>query len=390
MSLPQNVSQTVSLAVSFIPENNQFTTATTAVCFDVLNVNLKPFFLDSPILASQDTRAFCYVPFLALNSHDRGFNERSDKAITSGGSERSEALDLSNGHLTDTTYIGASRWGEPVNGWFRPRSGFSADKHFHYVAKVQYLDHGQYEIMIRPVDLKALANVMDSDRSGKREKPEVQSEANVIKSKQRAKSKVRQLAKSMGVDRMLTLTRKELDPDSFCTVADWKADWDRFCRAVKRLGVDFRYIAVLERHKKGNLHLHAGFVGHIKVDYLRKIWYSIVGGRFNGEVDISYKHHLSPSKRASGAARYISKYITKGEPVTDFNQKRYWSTRHKLPPVARYILNSDDLGQAFAELCEFLDFNPVVIVPDMFVFPSGSSSGCWFATDGDCFNLPPF
>lgn len=390
MSFSQNVSQSVLLSDSFIPENNQFTTATVAACFGLQNVNLKPFLGFLPVFACGGSQTLCRARYSSFFWVYEGFNERSDRALASGGSERSEVLDSFNGHLTDRAYIGVSRWGKAVNGWFRPRLGYSADKDFHFVAKVQYLNHGQYEIMIRPVDLKALGNVMDADRSGKREKPEVQDEANVIKSKQRAKSKVRQLAKSMGIDRILTLTRKEVDPDAFRTVADWKTDWDRFCRAVKRLGVDFRYIAVLERHKKGNLHLHAGFVGHVRVEYLRKIWYSIVGGRFNGEVDISYKPRLSASNRTSGAARYISKYITKGEPVTDFNQKRYWSTRHALPPVARYILNADDLGRALTEVCEFLNFNPAAFVRDIFVFPSGRSSGCWFAADNHCLLPPPF
>lgn len=298
-------------------------------------------------------------------------------------------LDLINGHLTDNGFIPVSRGLPPhlePKNWFC-RQGHNPNKDFHYVAKLQAFESGGYEVTFLKTDLKRLADCMDAPRcSGKRVQGE-QDENNVISSVNRSKRRIRHLIKSMGCDRMLTLTRRESDPTAFWTVKDWVFAWDRFNRLCKRMGVSLVYVAVLECHKKGNYHLHAAIAGRINVNHIRKIWLACCGGgKGSGNVDVAMKQGLTDYKRRAGLAKYVSKYVAKQLGQTEFNKKRYWSSRHKLPPVRRYILSADDLQAALFEFANSFLLNSLHLFPAVFMFKLGSCA--WFSFD-DCMLAPP-
>lgn len=300
-------------------------------------------------------------------------------------------LDLFKGHLTDGVFIPASRGLPPQfepRNWFMRSSGYQF-KDYHYVAKIQGFKAGGYEVTISRLELARVAACMDAVRTtGKRVEGE-RDEANVISSMNRSKKRVRHLIKSMGCDRLLTLTKRENNPDDFWTVKDWAAAWDRFNRLCKKMGVSLDYVAVLERHKKGNFHLHAAIVGHISVKHIRKIWLVCCGGgKGSGNVDIAYKKGVSDFQRRAGLAKYVSKYITKQMGFTEFNKKRYWSSKHKLPPVRRYILNADDLSAALFEFAAFWCLNPLVLFSTVFRFKL--DTGAWFSYDDKLAAPPPF
>jgi hypothetical protein len=299
-------------------------------------------------------------------------------------------LDLINGHLTDDYFVPVDR-SLPYNpvGWFRPVVGYTPDKPFHYVAKIQAFASGGYEVTCTRQDLKRLASLSDIPRSApvKREKGE-QNENDVVSSILRSKRKVRHLIKSMGCDRLLTLTRRENDSAVYWTVDDWKAAWDRFNRSCKKMGVTLAYVAVLEKHKKGNYHMHAAIVGHINVKHIRALWWSCCGGRGMGNVDIKCRHDLPVYQRRAGLARYVSKYITKQAEQVEFNKKRYWASRHQLPALLRLILKADDAVAALAEIASFMALDASKLFQAAFMFDGGM--GAWFSFDDDLADSPPF
>lgn len=183
-------------------------------------------------------------------------------------------------------------------------------------------------------------------------------------------------------------TRRENDIDEYWTVDDWKRAWDRFSRSCKKMGVTLAYIAVLEKHKKGNYHMHAAIVGHINVNHIRQIWWAYCGGRGLGNVDVKMRPDMTVHKRRAGLAKYVSKYLTKQADQVEFNKKRYWGSRHQLPELRRLILSSDDALAALAEIAGFMNLNISKLFKSAFLFDGGM--GAWFSYDDELANDPPF
>jgi len=329
-----------------------------------------------------------------LNSFDFDFEFDQISTPERGASP----LDLIKGHLrtneglgSEPPYIKASRGYQTDNdikNWFIPSQGYDAKKAEYWVAKVQMFEAGGYELTVTKKDLHALGEMMDLPRiGGKREKGE-QKENDVASSVKRSKVKIRHLIKSMGCDRLLTLTRKENSPDNYWNIDDWAAAWKAFNRLCSKAGVNLQYVAVLECHKKGNYHLHAAIVGKISVNVIRKIWLLQTGGKGTGNVDISMRRNCTVYERRAGLAKYVSKYITKQLGHVEFNKKRYWSSRHKLPKPNRYVLRSEDLDNSFFEIAEFLGLNPLAMSQKVFLFPDGG--GLFFSFDEGIAKNCPF
>jgi hypothetical protein len=167
----------------------------------------------------------------------------------------------------------------------------------------------------------------------------------------------------------------------------------------KRHGVIFEYVAVLETHKKGNYHLHAAITGRLNLKKARRFWYMCLGGRGDekgsatpGNIDVRYRHDLTKHKRRQGVAKYVSKYITKQTGHVEFNKKRYWSSKHKLPSARRYIMRSMQIMDVMVELCDFLGLEMSSVVDVAYHFSSfrdgNEFHGLWFSFD-DCMVSPP-
>jgi len=302
------------------------------------------------------------------------------------GLDRAKPLDLFNGHLPTQYYTPVTRGlgADPLN-WFMPVTDYDPSKALHLVAKIQSFKSGGYEVTLSSQDLNNLARRMDAPKTGVRVQGE-QSENDVISSVNRSKKKIRYLIKSMGCDRLLTLTKRENNPDDYWTPKDWAVAWDRFNKLCKRAGIQLQYVSVLERHKKGNYHLHAAIVGKISVNTIRSIWLVITGGKGSGNVDIARRSNCSDHKRRAGLARYVSKYVSKQIGQTEFNKKRYWSSRHDLPAPRRYIMTNDDAMQCLKDLCGMLSLDSNIVIDKAFIF--SGFSGAWFSFD-DSFCLPP-
>lgn len=310
---------------------------------------------------------------------------------------REAPLDLIEEHLTDIPFTPGRRpaevSGKLLAGWsvpadYRARSDGSLTP----VCKVQAFAAGGFEATVRLMDLEKIGNAIDraGQLRGKREAPEEQDRECVLKAAARAKRKVRYLVKNMGATHLCTLTKRETAEDvaagRFWGSDDWLKAWDRMKRNLERLIGHFPYVAILERHSKGNFHLHIAWVGKINLSVMRPLWLAICGGRGMGNVDAQYIKVRQGLERSDRIARYISKYVTKSfEEDSRFNKKRYWSSKQTLEPARRYVLRAEDLNGGITEAFQMFGYSASVraVVRDgkfeqtgVFVFPDGS--GVWW------------
>jgi len=127
-----------------------------------------------------------------------------------------------------------------------------------------------------------------------------------------AKKRVRQACKTIGADRMITLTYRENMTDRETALKHL----DKFRRRMRK-HAEFHYVAVIEEQKRGALHFHIAVHGRQSYHLLRAIWSSIVGvdeqGRSMSNIDVR-----NPSKFGFGKdgihrlAAYIAKILCKG------------------------------------------------------------------------------
>lgn len=343
----------------------------------------------TPSIAESDT-ALLWPP---VGGHGGDIALPPSEVRAGGGAKR--PLDLIEGHLTDNSPLfqaGSSfrpgfsagvlvkNWSFPTD-WDGPGEDGQAQ-----LLKIQEFEHGGYEATIRRVDLARIGRVMEfGGCRGKREERE-QQHKHVMRAAGRARRKVRHLVKNMAATHLATFTRRESDPAEFWTAEDWAAAWDKLRRSTERVIGAFPYVAILERHKKGNFHLHVAWCGRINLNVIRPIWWACCGGRGEGNVDAQHIKVRSGLERSSRVASYISKYVSKMFAETGrFNKKRYWCSRQSMADVRRWVLRAGDLAGAMSEVKtmlgldwgKFMRLNRGKLEPDhMFMFPDGG--GLWF------------
>jgi len=165
-------------------------------------------------------------------------------------------------------------------------------------------------------------------------------EDNRLASAKRARRKVRLLCKALGADRMITLTYRENMQDK----KRLNRDYDKVRRRLGKY-MDFLYVAVPERQKRGAWHIHIAVKGRQNYRLLRSIWHSVVGAN-NGNVDV--RNPLRERGLRHKLAAYLSKYITKDFAEHKTNEKRYWSSKGIEVPEQQSIAHilHDDPVQA--------------------------------------------
>lgn len=147
------------------------------------------------------------------------------------------------------------------------------------------------------------------------------------KAAKRAKKHVRQLAKVMGVDTLLTLTYRACETD----LAQAKRDLKEFVRRLRRVVPGFGAVVGFERQKRGAWHMHLACRRFDEVlsykgakvrsfSVIRAVWRSVVGDR-GGNIDVQSRKRRSQRSPARIAA-YLAKYITK-----DYMDGEKWSNR---------------------------------------------------------------
>lgn len=237
------------------------------------------------------------------------------------------------------------------------------EQDFQWRLKIQPFSQGGFEARACLVNRNNLNRLVSMNRErGKRLKP-IDREAHKIEADRekagfRAARKVRQLCVEIQVDRLLTLTSRNLLHDYDDLVATWK----RFMRILEGADAKFDYIAVPELHKNGeHYHIHAAINGYIRAELLRRCWQIALGGKGDekgrealGNVDIkqSKRRVPDPMRRAVGIAKYLSKYITKSYMEHHiFNRRRYWFPRTiKLPESHAEWMQAQTMVEALQEL----------------------------------------
>lgn len=320
---------------------------------------------------------------------------------------REAPLDLIEEHLTynnaESPYRQGLQGGVLLENWFFPNSwqGVKEDTE-NLVLKIQPFAKGGYEATVRYLDLAKIGRAMDADRRhGKREASEGISIENQMKAAARAKRKMRHLVKNMMADHLVTFTRRELEGSEYWTPEQWAAAWDRFRRLLVRVIGEFPYVAILEKHKKGNYHLHVAWCGRVNVGIVRKMWLAAFGGvKGSGNIDAKKIKVPAGGDRAARIARYISKYVSKHfEDEPRFNKKRYWASRQTLEECRRYVLSADTLDAGLREVQELLGVdlskrlqieNGRLVMDEYFRFPDGA--GVWWAHVPELHDvdIPPF
>jgi hypothetical protein len=297
-------------------------------------------------------------------------------------------------HLTDTNsetlYRQGVHGGGLVKNWFFPEQWQGVSSAQNYVLKVQAFAKGGYEATVRAIDLEKVGNaILGGGVRGKREVPDVVPVVNQEKAAARSKRKMRHLVKNMMADHLVTFTKREAEGSVYWVPEQWAKAWDRFRRLLTRFLGDFPYVAILEKHEKGNYHLHVAWCGRVNVGLVRKMWLAALGGgKGCGNIDAQRIKVQSGGDRASRIARYISKYVAKHfEDDPRFNKKRYWASRQTLEEARRYVLTADTLDGAIEQMrrmlgidySKFVSIHPKrgVVSENMFTFPDGS--GFWLA-----------
>lgn len=234
--------------------------------------------------------------------------------------------------------------------------------------RIQDLGKGGHETTIRRIPSLSEEAVINAIQYGR--PPRVRAERgesehraeNAKKAAWRAKRKVRQIAKWITADRLLTFTTR----NKLRTLDDARQAWDRVWRLLRRAvpGLDVQYVATVERHKSGFLHIHAAMNGHFPLKIAHRCW-QIANGGTGAEKGAHALGTIDLDKRTRGRkrpperiARYISKYLVKDfEDDSRLNAKRYWASRADLPAVRRCYLRSSDQSGAWQVFARFMGFS---------------------------------
>jgi hypothetical protein len=204
-------------------------------------------------------------------------------------------------------------------------------------------------------------------------------EANVKDASKRARQAVRHRCKTLGADRMITLTYRENMQD----MGRLQKHFDAFRRRMGK-AVGFQYVATIEKQERGAYHVHIAVRGRLVYALVRSIWQSIVGkdgqGRQMGQVNVRDPHRFGFGKNgAHKLAGYIAKYIGKEVCDQELNKKRYWSSRGIVVPEKKYY--QLPYGTTEAEAYTHVLRLAVEANNDGMVFFSNSGLGvCWVAT----------
>lgn len=202
--------------------------------------------------------------------------------------------------------------------------------------KAYDLGNGQLEVMghrptvwqeadWHPDYLQAVIELLE--RNNAERDPKEHQEAMAKKAAQRAKKRVRQLAKVMGVDTLLTLTYRACETD----LAQAKRDLKEFVRRLRRHVPGFAAVVGFERQDRGAWHMHLAcrrFDSELSYkgakvksfNVIRAVWRSVTGERA-GNIDVQSRKRREQRSPAKIAA-YIAKYITK-----DYMDGDKWANR---------------------------------------------------------------
>lgn len=186
----------------------------------------------------------------------------------------------------------------------------------------------------------------------------------IERAQRRAKTQIRKITTELAPNHFTTFTTREAGPD-YLNPQQWAEMWGYFVGMVRKAGLEFEYVGVLERHPKNpdHLHLHVAWRGNAHYKILRRLWHIAIlhqrgvkatktqyGDDAPGNIqDQPVKAPRGSYKQTRRIARYISKYITK-DLISEFNKKRYWVSKGvDLMASKVFWLNSLSIQDALRE-----------------------------------------
>lgn len=179
-------------------------------------------------------------------------------------------------------------------------------------------------------------------------------------SRLRAKGAVRRRLLTIGADHLLTLTYRE----NMTEVGRAEKDLRLFLKLVRERYPEFPYVAVWERQKRGAIHWHLGVVEFQDVRFLRSCWLEVVG-EGNGNIDV--RGPRGGKSSCVSLARYIAKYILKGQEERRRGQHRYRCSVGIVVPKETYMLGAVSLEQAVDVATDLIKELLGVVRPIVFV-----------------------
>lgn len=222
----------------------------------------------------------------------------------------------------------------------------------------------------------------------------------IERSQRRAKTQVRLLTNELAPTALVTFTTREV-----ISIEKLLQVWQHFTRLLRSSGMEFKAIAVPERHPTNpeHFHLHAAYRGQTHFKTLRRLWHislealhgrrvtkTLYGAESPGNIDVQVIKGAQGFKRCRKIAKYISKYITK-DLVAEFNRRRYWPSKGiSLQDAKIYWLDALSSTEAIREACMMLgEWNYQTESPAQKMF-CPSDRVAWFAVDPERSPPPPF
>lgn len=262
-----------------------------------------------------------------------------------------------------------------IDGWFY--EGTPADE---YELVVRRLGNGHAEGNIRRTVAwrelgPARADELELWQRCRDETEAERREANSKRAARRATTRVRRVVKVAGLDSLLTLTYRCLQPD----LALCKRHLKEFVRRMRRLIPGWQYVAAFERQARGSWHVHMAVhklpmrlpaSTGVKVKsygVVRAVWRSVVG-LDNGNIDESRRRRFS-GRSSAKVASYISKYMLKA-----FQEGDAWSNRYSAGGLGA-------LPQPVVE--RFRAASLAELLPRVFDEMYYSGCECWYDTRPD-------
>jgi hypothetical protein len=211
----------------------------------------------------------------------------------------------------------------------------------------------------------------------------------VLEKAQRARKRVRWLAREIGADHLLTLTTREAANDPHLLLRRFERFAELYRKALA--GQPFLYVGVPEPHPSNpnHWHVHVAVRGRVHVNVARGIWWALCGGRGQGNVDARFIKCRGGLDRSLRIARYLGKYITKsfGDRAELDGSHRYRASRVTLERRSVLVFEAGSVNEALSILLDKLR----LVRGDVDVVFFSDYSGFWFSCSGDIAEIePPF
>lgn len=175
-------------------------------------------------------------------------------------------------------------------------------------------------------------------------------------SAKRAKRQMRRRCKALGLDVLGTLTYRENVQDRARVLRDWK----EFVRRLRRVLPGFAYVAVVEKQKRGALHLHFAckrLPMAFQRDGVRVKSYSVIYAIWKSVTGDAGGSFRDSSRRTRGSvlkvAKYIAKYVGKCFEDHELNKRQYFAGGEwSAPLVTERLFRPDEWIEAICYLDE--------------------------------------